>query len=119
MYPTIIKDVDGRVYSCVEAAFQAQKCKHEADKDSFMNIDGFTAKKLGRRVQLRSDWESIKLREMERLLRIKFSGSKLMTQLKGIAEDIVEDNSWRDTYWGKCNGVGSNHLGLLLMKVRG
>lgn len=118
MYPTIIKDVDGRVYSCVEAAFQAQKCVNEADKDSFVGIDGFSAKKLGRRVQLRMDWETIKLREMERILRIKFRDSKLMNQLKSITGDIVEDNNWRDTYWGKCNGVGSNHLGLLLMKLR-
>lgn len=32
--------------------------------------------------------------------------------------EIVEENSWRDTYWGVCKGVGENHLGKILMKIR-
>lgn len=29
-----------------------------------------------------------------------------------------EGNTWDDTYWGVCKGVGTNYLGKLLMIVR-
>lgn len=116
MYPIKV-EYDGDIYECVESAFQAAKCKDRAGRSAFKGIDGFTAKKLGRRVALRSDWESIKLSIMENILRNKFRGS-LLSQLKAIVGEIVEDNSWGDRYWGRCNGVGSNYLGKLLMKLR-
>jgi len=25
---------------------------------------------------------------------------------------------WHDTVWGKCNGVGENRLGIILMQIR-
>ena len=31
---------------------------------------------------------------------------------------LEETNYWKDTYWGKCNGVGLNNLGEMLMKIR-
>ena len=31
---------------------------------------------------------------------------------------IIEGNNWGDTFWGVCNGVGENQLGLLLMRIR-
>lgn len=33
-------------------------------------------------------------------------------------EFLVEGNTWGDTCWGVCNGVGSNWLGKTLMAVR-
>ena len=33
-------------------------------------------------------------------------------------EELIEGNTWNDTYWGVCNGEGQNHLGKILMKVR-
>lgn len=33
-------------------------------------------------------------------------------------EVVYKGNYWKDTYWGVCNGVGENHLGKLLMKIR-
>lgn len=58
---------------------------------------------------------------MEELLVIKFSGKDpFLTRAlmaTGNAE-LVEGNTWNDTFWGICNGTGENHLGKLLMKVR-
>jgi len=31
---------------------------------------------------------------------------------------IQEGNTWGDRFWGVCNGIGENHLGYILMKVR-
>ena len=32
--------------------------------------------------------------------------------------ELIEGNTWGDTYWGVCNGAGKNMLGKLLMKLR-
>ncbi|HVX92854.1 MAG TPA: NADAR family protein [Candidatus Dojkabacteria bacterium] len=31
---------------------------------------------------------------------------------------LEETNSWNDTYWGVCNGIGENNLGKILMRIR-
>ena len=68
----------------------------------------------------RDNWSRIKNDVMLKLLRRKFvSGSHYATLLldTGGAE-LIEGNTWGDTYWGVCDGVGENHLGKLLMLVR-
>jgi ribA/ribD-fused uncharacterized protein len=78
------------------------------------------AKRLGRSVKLRSDWEEIKLSVMETALRKKFADPVLAAKLKATGEEeLVEGNWWNDRFWGVCNGVGENNLGKLLMKIRG
>ena len=77
------------------------------------------AKRMGRSVKLRPDWESIKLDVMETAVRIKFTAPELAAKLIATGdEELVEGNWWNDTFWGVCNGVGENHLGKILMKVR-
>jgi hypothetical protein len=57
---------------------------------------------------------------MARLLRAKFADARLAAALitTGSAE-LVEVNTWGDRYWGVCAGRGENHLGRLLMALRG
>ena len=31
---------------------------------------------------------------------------------------LEEGNTWGDTYWGTCDGIGKNIMGLLTMRVR-
>jgi ribA/ribD-fused uncharacterized protein len=77
------------------------------------------AKRLGRKAPISADWELRKLRVMEELLRIKFSDETMRYLLQDTGdEELVEGNNWGDTFWGVCNGVGENHLGKLLMKIR-
>jgi predicted NAD-dependent protein-ADP-ribosyltransferase YbiA (DUF1768 family) len=33
-------------------------------------------------------------------------------------EELCEFNTWGDTFYGVCNGVGKNILGKLLMEIR-
>jgi len=68
-YRIVFKDL---VFDNVEAAFQAAKCQNFSDRRMFVGIAGADAKKLGRRVKLRSDWESIKIPIMAKLVRQKF-----------------------------------------------
>ena len=118
MYPCSVK-VGDHTYKCAEAAFQAQKCFDEDIKKQFETLDGFSAKKLGRTVTLRHDWEKVKDSIMYVVVRCKFQQHPdLLEQLKEIKEPLQEDNDWHDTYWGVCNGVGQNKLGKILFLVR-
>lgn len=114
-YPCLIPCELG-TFRNVEAAFQAHKCPLRARE--FINLSGAEAKRLGRSVALRPDWEDIKLSTMKTLLITKFAEPGLQQKLLEISEPIAEDNYWHDTYWGICNGIGENHLGKLLMEVR-
>lgn len=79
------------------------------------------AKRYGSRVlALRPRWEAMKIRIMARVVRAKFrQNSSLLSLLLATApSELVEGNTWGDTFWGQCRGKGTNHLGLLLMEVR-
>ena len=113
-------EMDGMIYTSTEHAYQAAKTFNvEMRRTIRLATTPGQAKKLGRRVDLRPDWESVKLLIMENLLRQKFSNPGLRQKLvdTGIST-LVEGNTWGDTFWGQVNGVGKNHLGRLLMKIR-
>ena len=102
-------------FKCAEAAYQSAKCPEAFA--AFIGIDGYTAKRMGKQVELRSDWNKVKLSIMEKILRVKFQG-ELLQKLLAVKGEIVERNNWGDSYWGICNGKGENQLGKLLMKIR-
>ena len=110
------------LYPSVENAYQAAKCNSPEDRAQFITISAGEAKRLGRRIQIKDDWDDIKLDVMEFLVTRKFLRyTSLMDKLKetGSAE-IVEGNYWGDSYWGvdlKTNS-GRNELGKILMRIR-
>jgi len=107
-----------RRWPTVEHAYQAAKNLKYADLILECETPG-EAKRLGGQLSLREDWEEIKVHVMLSLLRAKFYyNPELAERLKGIEEYIQEDNTWGDTFWGVCEGVGENMLGRLLMRVR-
>ena len=113
-------EFEGMNFSNVEAAFQAAKCLDLKERERFFGLSGGQSKKLGRRVELRSDWEDVKIDIMRQVLKSKFTqnpelGEKLIAT--GNTE-LIEGNNWNDRFWGVCRGVGQNHLGKLLMEVR-
>lgn len=76
-------------------------------------------KKIGQKIKVRSDWDNKKLEFMNWAIREKFKDinlAELLIQTEDI--DLIESNTWNDTFWGVCNGKGKNHLGKILMKVR-
>lgn len=107
-------------YSTVEHAFQAAKTE---DLNTRLRIRRLRApseaKRLGRCITLRADWDTIKREVMLGLLREKFAEPPLREMLRATQpHELVEGNTWGDTYWGVCEGVGKNWLGKLLMQVR-
>lgn len=110
---------DGIWYDNSEAAFQAQKCARE-ERYKFSHLKPKEAKRLGRTVTLRPDWEDVKDQLMYEIVKTKFTGNeylKLRLLNTGDAK-LIEGNMHNDTYWGVCRGVGQNKLGIILMRVR-
>ncbi len=110
----------GLTFKSSEAAFQAAKCADIADRIKFVDMTPGQAKRAGRKVKLRSDWESVKISIMHEILHAKFvtNASLANRLLKTGTATLVEGNSWNDTFWGVCNGNGLNNLGKILMIVR-
>ncbi len=101
-----------------EAAYQAQKDPNCIE--DFINLSAKDSKHLGRKVNIRPDWEEVKLSIMEEIVRAKFEQNKDLAE-KLIAtcdEELIEGNYWHDCFWGVCNGQGENHLGQILMQIR-
>lgn len=118
-YPCSVR-VAGFTYKSSEAAFQACKTTDLDLRRRLQTVTPTVAKRLGRKLDLREGWEDIKLEMMELCLLAKFQqNSKLAHKLVETGEcNLVEFNTWGDTYWGVTEKGGQNHLGKLLMQVR-
>lgn len=119
-YPSIVS-YDGWNYPTVEHAYQAAKTLDKRRRNIIqqMKFPG-QAKRAGGKLELRSDWDYVKVQIMESLLRHKFIGyHDLSLWLYQTGDKYLEEtNTWGDTFWGVCNGKGQNVLGNLLMKIR-
>lgn len=89
-------------------------------RSEFANLPPNEAKRLGRRVKLRADWETVKDQVMFDVCCAKFNDNEYLAQLLVQTGDaiLIEGNTWNDTYWGVCNGKGKNMLGKILMQIR-
>lgn len=113
-------EYDGIRYDNSEAAFQAQKCKDYKDRLQFGSLNSSEAKKLGRKVSLRPDWEDVKVQLMREIVYAKFEQNDDIREKLLLTGDeyLQEGNTWGDRVWGAVNGVGANLLGQILMEVR-
>ena len=111
---------EGYWYPSLEHAYQASKTTNLNHRLSVLNQSTpWQAREMGKAIDLRGDWDIIKVPMMLAFLRQKFANIELQVKLLQTGDAIlIEGNQWKDTYWGICNGVGSNILGQLLMQVR-
>lgn len=129
-------------FPSVENAFQYAKLPEDILTTSLGKtyVDQFTtctpnqAKKLGRKIPIRSDWDTITKESeglpfrvfiMRTLLRKKFQNNELREKLMQTNNiHLVETNYWHDNFWGDCicekhkNTPGQNILGKLLESIR-
>ncbi|MFA6199019.1 MAG: NADAR family protein [Bacteroidales bacterium] len=120
----------GLVFPSTENAYQAAKVIDDNDREQFINryddelkqwitVSPRDAKKLGGKIQMRLDWDDIKLIVMRQITDIKFEHYELKQLLLATGDkELIEGNTWGDTFWGVCNGIGQNHLGKILMAKR-
>lgn len=113
-------ELDGLAFNSVEAAYVAAKTTDVEIRKKIQSLKtAGECKRFGRTIELREDWEDIKLDVMYKLLVQKFSNKELARKLLDTGDrHIQEGNNWNDKFWGVCKGVGENHLGKLIMKVR-
>lgn len=111
---------DGITYQNNEAAFQAQKTLCNNEKIEFSKLNPSEAKRKGRKVTLRPDWEQIKETRMLEICKAKFNqNSDLCDMLIATGNTHLEEgNTWGDKVWGTVDGIGQNRLGKILMDVR-
>lgn len=110
-----------------EHAFACAKANNEVDREWVANAPTpAEAKRRGRAIKARPDWEEVKDQVMLDVLRIKFApGTELAKKLLATgSEELVELNTWHDSYWGVCqctmctNRPKKNQLGKTLMQIR-
>ena len=116
---------NGYLYASLEEAYQAASfigsseelverirhshSAHEAQKIAYENRD-----------KQRPDWDEIKLKIMEELLRLKVDQNPYVKKkLLQTKDYLIVEDSPKDSFWGwGSNRNGENHLGKLWMKIR-
>lgn len=113
--------IDGIVWPSVENYYQAMKSTNPDESRRFAYMSPAQAKKLGRNIRVRGDWELIKQEVMLTALRVKFSIPEWKDKLLNTGDEVlIEWNNWNDRIWGVSvkDNYGQNMLGKLLMLVR-
>lgn len=106
-----------------------QLCKTGDPEEVLSILEARTAgqaKRLGKTLTIREDWDGLKLGVMLKANILKFTQHPTLAVklLSTGDEELVEFNHWHDNYWGICQCVdcenveGLNHLGKILMSVR-
>ncbi len=117
----------GIKYRNSEAAWQSLKTENMEERMKFSTLSGAAAKKSGRKVLLRPDWEEIKYSCMVDICYAKFTQNEKPGEiLLSTGEDILVENTtgWHDNLWGNCEcpkcigRPGKNLLGKALMETR-
>lgn len=111
---------EGSLYATVEHAYQASKT-FDADCRRLIRVASTPndAKRLGRSLTLRSDWDVIKVPTMRSLIKEKFKNPFLRHLLVSTRDlKLINENRWNDKFWGMVNGIGENWLGKILEEVR-
>lgn len=114
----------GEYWTTSEHAYQAAKCTNPEQRELIRNLAGpDAAKRAGRLVTCRPDWEDVKISLMLEIVRCKFEQNPEIKQqlLDTKYAHLEEGNWWKDRFWGVCpagSGNGRNELGKILMFLR-
>mgnify|MGYP001278020317 CR=1 FL=1 len=112
--------VGGMTFATAEHAFAAAKTDLPDEKRAIAAAPTpAEAKRLGREVTLRPDWDDIRLDVMREIVNIKFNDPTLAGQLLDTGDALLrEGNDWGDRFWGVCADESENWLGRILMDKR-
>ena len=112
---------EGKRYPSTENAYMAAKTLDLQEREQFEDISPKDARALGRKIQLRPDWEEVKYGVMASVCFDKFfRNAKLRSKLLATGDArLSERNHWSDKVWGTDEeGNGKNALGKILMDIR-
>lgn len=115
---------DRIVWPSSEHAYQAAKTTDRNIRLSISHLSNAKeAKRIGKTIELRSDWNNVRIQVMKEIVREKFrQNPELMKKLvdTGVCH-LEEGNNHHDCFWGVCppgSENGMNHLGQVLMELR-
>ena len=119
-------EFEGIIYPTNEHFFQAMKTLDINERRTIANCaTPGQAKRMGRQISLRFDWEDVKESIMLEGLCLKFANEQLADWLLETGdEELIEGTTWHDNEWGNCSCPkcahieGKNKFGRLLMIVR-
>ena len=118
---------DGIVYPTNEHFFQAMKTLDPKERQAIAEAaTPGAAKRMGRKVKLRPDWNDVRYQAMKEGLALKFlTHPELAEKLIETGDAwLIEGNYWHDNTWGDCHCPqcilidGKNWLGTLLTDLR-
>lgn len=111
---------EGSLYHSTEAAYMSGKSTDLEVRKQFIDITPSSARKLGQTISLRDGWDDIKYDVMAAVVFDKYYRNLDLRKLLLETGDkyIEETNHWSDIYWGVCDGVGQNNLGIITMNIR-
>lgn len=113
---------EGITYPTTEHAYQGAKAMNVADAKMIASLaTPGEAKRAGQTIVMRPGWvnPAVRIKAMEDINRLKFQDPGLRAKLLATGDqELIEGNNWGDKFWGQCEGVGTNHLGRILMKIR-
>jgi N-glycosidase YbiA len=121
-YPVPVK-FNNQTWASAEHAYQSCKTDDPTWKAYIANASSpGKAKSLARKAPRLTNWDMLKLHYMQLIIRAKFNILENASICKSLLEtgerELIEGNTWGDTYWGIYLGKGENHLGKLLMERR-
>ena len=118
--PIVYQD---KLWKSAEHIYQAMKTADEQKQEEIRLLEtAGQAKKAGKRVVIRIDWNEIRDSLMKKIVWKKFrQNADLREKLLATGDqELQEGNWWGDVYWGisTITGVGENKLGLILQETR-
>ncbi len=124
-WPASFRDRRGKLWPSSESYYMAHKTMDPVEREKIRTMSPGKAKKYGKTVELRPDWNEVRDKVMKWALWYKFTQNEDLRE-KLLATDnreLVEGNYWHDLVWGvcscvKCKGHGENRLGQYLMQLR-
>lgn len=114
--------LDGVVYFSSEHAYQAAKTENSKLRNQVLTLSCVDVRKWGQNIELRQNWDILKLWYMFQIILDKFTrNNELTTRLLNTGiKSLVELNHWGDVFWGIDfqTNKGHNYLGKTLESVR-
>lgn len=112
--------IDNIYYPTNEHFYQSQKSLDPKDQEFIRTAPkAYQAKHRGSEIQIRPDWENVKIGIMRVGLLAKINQHLVLrTKLLATGEALLIEDSPSDYYWGIGNGSGQNMMGKLWMEIR-
>lgn len=112
------------MYPSTEHAYVASKSTNEEVRRYVSTLPSAgAAKRYGRILEVRPDWDKVRVLIMKEIVTFKFENDSYLRERLLATEDatIEEGNAWGDTFWGISpigSEIGENHLGKIIMAIR-